>query len=127
MVSRYGDWLRQAERNYASAIAVYREGIYEEACFESHQAAEKAVKALLNYLHKERRSHSILFLASEASIDVPNDVKRCILDLDKHYIPSRYPDVFDEGAPLDYYSREDAEACLSCAKKIIDWVKNVVK
>ncbi len=119
--------MRQAERNYASAIAVYSEGIYEEACFESRQAAEKAVRALLNYLHKERRGHSLLFLASEASIDVPDNVKRCILDLDKHYIPSRYPDVFDEGAPLDYYSEEDAEACLSCVKKIIDWVKSIAK
>lgn len=41
MVSRYRDWLRQSEKSVASALANYREGIYEEACFESHQAGEK--------------------------------------------------------------------------------------
>ncbi|MEM0504785.1 MAG: HEPN domain-containing protein [Sulfolobales archaeon] len=127
MASRYIDWLRQSERNLASATANYREGIYEEVCFESHQASEKAVKALLNYLHKERRGYSLLFLISEVSVEVPEEIKRCVLDLDKHYIPSRYPDTYDEGAPLDYYSREDAEKCLDCAKKIIEWVKNIVR
>ncbi|MEM2398245.1 MAG: HEPN domain-containing protein [Ignisphaera sp.] len=127
MVSRFRDWLRQSERNMVSAVANYREGIYEEVCFESHQAAEKAIKALLNYLNKERRGYSLLFLVSEASIEVPEEVRRCILDLDKHYIPSRYPDIFDEGAPLDYYTKEDAEKCLSCANKVIEWVKSIVK
>ncbi|MEM1560701.1 MAG: HEPN domain-containing protein [Ignisphaera sp.] len=127
MVSRFRDWLRQSERNMVSAVANYREGIYEEVCFESHQAAEKAIKALLNYLNKERRGHSLLFLVSEASIEVPEEVRRCILELDKHYIPSRYPDIFDEGAPLDYYTKEDAEKCLSCANKVIEWVKSIVK
>jgi len=127
LVSRYRDWLRQSERNLISAYANYREGIYEESCFESHQAAEKAVKALLNYLHIERRGHSVLYLISEAPIEVPDDIRRCVLELDKHYIPTRYPDIYDEGAPLDYYSREDADRCLECAKKIIEWVKGVVK
>ncbi|MEM2645841.1 MAG: HEPN domain-containing protein, partial [Desulfurococcaceae archaeon] len=97
------------------------------ACFESHQAAEKAIKALLNYLHKERRGHSLLFLLSEALVEVPEEIKQCVLYLDKHYIPSRYPDVYDEGTPSDYYTKEDAERCLSCMSKIIDWVKSTVK
>ena len=119
--------MRQSERNLNSAYANYREGIYEEACFESHQAAEKAVKALLNYFHRERRGYSILYLISTIPIEIPEDVRKCILELDRHYIPTRYPDVYDEGAPFDYYSREDADRCLECAKKIIDWVKSFVK
>ena len=127
MVSRYKDWLRQADRNLLSALANYREGLYEEVCFESHQAGEKALKALLNYLHKERRGHSLTFLASELSISVPNDVRECFFSLDKHYIPSRYPDVYDEGAPLDYYTKSDADECVNCARRIIRWVKDLVK
>ncbi|MEM0245009.1 MAG: HEPN domain-containing protein [Zestosphaera sp.] len=42
-------------------------------------------------------------------------------------MPSRYPDVYDEGTPSDYYTKEDAERCLSCMSKIIDWVKSTVK
>ncbi|MEM4485934.1 MAG: HEPN domain-containing protein [Zestosphaera sp.] len=115
MVPRYRDWLRQSETNMASALANYREGLHEEVCYESHQAAEKALRGLLNYLHKERRGHFLLFLALETGLEIPEGVRQCLLNLDKHYIPSRYPDVYDEGAPQDYYTREDcgvgAEAC----------------
>ena len=81
MASRARDWIRQAKRNLASAMANYREGLYEEACFESHQAAEKAVRGLLNYLHKERRGHSITFLLSElkSELEVPSEVKERLL------------------------------------------------
>jgi HEPN domain-containing protein len=126
MVSRARDWIRQAKRNLASAMVNYREGLYEEACFEAHQAGEKAVKGLLSYLHKERRGHSITFLLSEVEVEVPSEVKECASFLDKHYIPSRYPDVFDEGAPMDYYTKRDAEECIKCAERILRWVEGVV-
>nr|MDO8063122.1 HEPN domain-containing protein [Candidatus Freyrarchaeum guaymaensis] len=28
--------------------------------------------------------------------------------LDKYYVPTRYPNAWVEGAPEDYYTREDA-------------------
>lgn len=127
MVSRYRDWLRQFERNMTSALVNYREGLHEEACYESHQAAEKALKGLLNYLHKERRGHSLLFLALEAGLEIPEEVRQCLLNLDKYYIPSRYPIVYDEGAPQDYYTKSDAEECISCTRRIIEWVLDHVK
>lgn len=62
MVSRYYDWLRQAERNLKSAEINFENGLYEETCYEAQQVAEKSVKSLLNYFHKEMRGHSITFL-----------------------------------------------------------------
>lgn len=126
MVSRYRDWIRQADRNLVSALVNDREGLYEEACYECHQAAEKAIKALLNYLNKERRGHSLLYLSSELSINIPDDVRECIIYLDKHYIPSRYPDVYDEGIPADYYTAKDSRECIKCAEKIVNWVKSYI-
>lgn len=127
MVSRYKDWIRQADRNLASALVNDREGLYEEACYESHQAAEKAIKALLNYLNKERRGHSLLYLSSELGIHVPDDVKECAMYLDRHYIPSRYPDVYDEGIPADYYTAKDSRECIRCAENIVSWVKGHIR
>ncbi|MEM4970853.1 MAG: HEPN domain-containing protein [Sulfolobales archaeon] len=127
MVSRYRDWLRQAERNFASAIVNKREGLYEESCYESHQAAEKALKALLNFYNKERRGHSLLYLIRELGMDIPGDVRECVLFLDKQYIPTRYPNAYDEGAPLDYYTVGDAEECIRCAERVLNWVKSLVR
>ena len=32
--------------------------------------------------------------------------------LDKHYIPTRYPNGFDSGAPTDYYTEAEARHAL---------------
>ncbi|AAK42030.1 HEPN domain-containing protein [Saccharolobus solfataricus] len=126
MVSRYYDWLRQAERNLKSAELNFENGIYEETCYEAQQVAEKSVKSLLSYFHKEMRGHSITFLLQFSSISIPDWILKCAQELDKNYIPSRYPDVYDQGAPLDYYSKDDATSCLECARKILAWVKEIV-
>ncbi|MFB6491018.1 MAG: HEPN domain-containing protein [Thermoproteus sp. AZ2] len=126
MPRRHLDWLRQAKRNLASAELNRGAGLYEEACFEGHQAAEKALKALLSYMHMERRGHSLVALAREAGLAVGEDLMRCLQYLDKHYIPARYPDVYDEGAPMDYYNEEDAERCIQCAERVLSWVEGRV-
>lgn len=119
--------MRQSERNYTSALVNHSSGLYEEACFQSHQASEKAIKAFLNYLGKERRGHSLVYLLAELGTEVPVDVKECAIYLDKHYIPSRYPDVYPEGIPADYYTTENSKRCLECAEKVMNWVKSRVR
>ena len=66
MPRRFSDWLRQARRNLLSAEINAQHRLYEEACYESHQAAEKALKALLQWLGIERRGHGLVFLVREA-------------------------------------------------------------
>jgi HEPN domain-containing protein len=126
VVSRYYDWLRQAERNLKSAEINFQNELYEEVCYEAQQVAEKSVKALLSYFHKEIRGHSVTFLLQSLSISVPAEILKCAQELDKHYIPSRYPDVYDQGAPADYYNKDDAISCLECGRRILTWVKEIV-
>ena len=127
MVSRARDWFRQAERDLRAAEVTLGAGLYEVACFEAHQAAEKAVKALLNVLHMERRGHSLTMMLRDSGVEAPSDVARCAQYLDKQYIPSRYPNAFDEGAPADYYDRGDAERCVECARRVLEWVRGFVE
>jgi HEPN domain-containing protein len=122
-MKRVSDWLKQAERDLEEAIYSKKGGYYELACFLSQQSAEKAVKALLQYRGEERRGHSILHLLQSA----PNEVKQCASYLDRQYIPSRYPDIYDEGAPYEYYTEKDAEECINCALMILSWVKSEIK
>jgi len=53
MAGRAFDWLRQAERDLQQALSSQELGYYEWACFASHQAAEKAVKALHLFMGQE--------------------------------------------------------------------------
>ena len=41
--------------------------------------------------------------------------------MDKVYIPTRYPDVYDAGSPHEYFDRPDAFAHTECAGRIIDF------
>ncbi|MBS7654845.1 MAG: HEPN domain-containing protein [Candidatus Bathyarchaeia archaeon] len=128
MVSRARDWLRQSLRDYEHARRSLEMGDYEWACFASHQAAEKAVKALYQSLGIEVWGHSVSRLLE----NLPEDFKPPIelldgaKELDRHYIPSRYPNFHPEGAPLDYYTRADAERAVKYSGEIIGFIRNKV-
>jgi len=82
---------------------------------------------LLNFFHIERKGHSITILLSTLDIEIPSEIKIYATILDKHCIPSRYPNTFDEEAPADYYTSRDAEECIRCAETILRWVEEYVR
>ncbi len=47
-------------------------------------------------------------------------IKRKIMQaakaLDKHYVPTRYPNAWVEGLPEDYYTKEDAKDAIKYAE-----------
>lgn len=47
--------------------------------------------------------------------------------LDKHYIPSRYPNGFDSGAPLDYYTEEEAKQAIEYAQTILKFCEGLLR
>jgi HEPN domain-containing protein len=41
--------------------------------------------------------------------------------LDRFYIPTRYANSFDSGAPCDYFGREDATKAIGDASQIVEF------
>ena len=128
MVSRVDDWFRQALRDLEHARRSIELGDYEWVCFASQQAAEKAVKALYQKLGVEVWGHSI----SRMLESLPNEYKpsKEMIDkakeLDRHYIPTRYPSFHPEGAPLDYYTEEDAKRAVKYAGEIVEYCRSKI-
>lgn len=118
---RHDDWFRQAERKLASARWNIAGDFYEDACFSSQQAAELAAKALLEYLGRIERGHSVYHLL-RAIGGVPREVLDAARALDHHYIPTRYPNGFAAGAPMDYYDQPTAEEAVRYAERILAFV-----
>ena len=59
-------WLTQAENDLQFAALASREGFFAQACFNSQQAAEKALKAFLYARGAEQvMGHSVADLAAE--------------------------------------------------------------
>jgi HEPN domain-containing protein len=42
--------------------------------------------------------------------------------LDRYYIPTRYPNGFPAGAPMDYYDQPTAEEAVRLAGSILEFV-----
>ena len=123
-------WLRQAESDLQAARDSFLAGHHEWACFQAQQAAEKALKALLYQQgHTSIFTHSVADLVDEAAKEAP-DLARLSGDarfLDTFYLSTRYPNALaSERAPVDYYSREEAERCLSSAESILTAVKSTM-
>ena len=128
MVSRAHDWLRQAIRDLEHARKSLEFGDYEWACFAAHQAAEKAVKALYQKISIEvwGRSISRMLMHLPNNYKPPENLINKAKELDRHYIPTRYPNFHPEGAPMDYYTQEDARRAIEYAEEIVEFCRNKI-
>jgi len=118
--------MRQALRDLAHAERSMEMGDYEWACFAAHQAAEKAVKALYESRNMEVWGHSVSRMLESLPGDLKpdDDLVDKAKELDRHYIPTRYPNFHSEGAPLDYYTRSDAERAVRYARDVIEFCRS---
>ena len=124
MTNRALDWLAQAERDLQHAENSRRAGEHEWACFASHQAAEKAVKALHLHLGQEAWGHLIARLIRELPIPVPEELVQKGMVLDTFYVPARYPNSHPEGAPFEHYGPLQSEEGIGHAREIVAFVRS---
>ena len=118
MSRRHRDWIAQAEHDLKHAISSIELEDYEWACFAAHQAAEKALKALIISLGGKAIGHSIVSLMEAIDVDEKKLLKSGAR-LDKLYILTRYPNGFARGKPRDYYYQDDANQALHDAETLI--------
>ena len=127
MVERSKDWLDQAERDIKQAEASMRDAFYEWACFASQQAAEKAVKALIQSLGGEPWGHSVAALIDMLPEDLkPNHLREFALELDQAYIPSRYPNAHPVGFPGSTFTKKMSERLIEYAQQILAYCRDKV-
>jgi HEPN domain-containing protein len=129
MTNRAPDWLAQAGHDLEHARHAREDADYDWACFAAHQSAEKAVKALFLSLGGEGWGHSITRLLKDMSLKlaVSEQLIMAAQRLDKHYIPTRYPNGFDMGAPQDYYTAEEARQAIEDAQRIYDFCEQSLR
>ncbi len=123
----YRRWLAQAEHTLASARRDAEAGDFAWACFKAQQAGEYAVKALLRGLSRPAYGHAIRRLLQEVAalaLELPEGVQAAGQLLDRHYVPTRYPDAYPEGSPHEYYDARAAEEAVTAAHQIIGWIQS---
>ena len=128
MAERTHDWFRQAEADLRLARTARDAGHYEWSAFACQQGAEKAIKALYQHLHKDAWGHVLIALLGALPEQAKPDAD--LMDrarvLDRHYIPTRYPNGFERGAPLDFYSQKDANEAIANPEAILAFCRNQI-
>jgi HEPN domain-containing protein len=127
-MERSADWLDQAQGDLAHARHVAEAGFFDWACFSAQQAAEKAVKAALQRHGADVWGHSVVDLLNALAevADVPPHLLDQALELDKAYIPTRYPDAHPSGSPRRRYTRSEAERLVPYAANILSFCAGIV-
>jgi|SRR6516225_3875483 len=121
-MNRAADWFRQAEADLRAAEDSAASAHYEWAAFQAQQAAEKAVKALVQFLHGATRGHSITQMLEQLpGLQVPQAALDAARQLDKVYLTARYPNGFVSGAPSDYFTEKESRELIDHARSILEF------
>jgi len=129
MPRRYKDWLAQSRRDLKAAADSLAAENYEWCAFQAQQGAEKAVKALLLFRHRQVRGHSLVHLLGSLPEQIPVGEKLLGIarELDIHYIQPHYPNGFPEGYPAEYYDSKIASIALKQAKRLYSFARTHCK
>lgn len=122
-MERSRDWFDQARGDLEHARSDRERGFHEWACFSAQQAAEKAVKAVFQKLGAEVWGHSVADLLQELSRHHPvaPALMEGALELDKAYIPTRYPNAHPSGSPRQRYTSREADRLIGYAEEIVEF------
>ncbi|MEB3289987.1 MAG: HEPN domain-containing protein [Leptolyngbya sp.] len=122
-------YTKQAQHTLASAQRDQNAGDFDWACFKAHQAAELYLKGWLRSTDCFATGHSIVRLLAQidSKITIPPALQQCARDLDKVYIPARYPDAYSEGAPMDFYDADDARDSIQCAETVAAFLEDLAE
>jgi len=127
-MDRSADWLDEATGDLKHARADMLGGFYNWACFSAQQAAEKAIKAVFQGMGAEAWGHSVADLLKELAKRHPlsEELLDAALELDKAYIPTRYPNAHPSGSPRSRYTREEARRLIEYAEGILKFCSDLL-
>lgn len=115
-------WWRQAEADLDSAELLFGGRIYYAASWFSHQAAEKAVKAV--YVERNWRDatrvHDLNLLGRH--VGVPIEVGRDLAVLDPAFGLTRYPNALGL-APVDTITAAIGTRHIEAARRLLEWAR----
>jgi len=118
------EWLRRAKSNLVRAKQVKPVGAYwEDLCFDTEQAAEKAVKAVLTYRKVQfPKIHDIgelLSLLEQSGEKIPEAFWRAD-DLTQYAVETRYP------GPTEPVTKKEYREAVALAEKVVKWAEKII-
>ena len=125
---RYEEWINRARSSlnlskFAANTVVNNQVYYEDLCYQTQQAVEKAIKGLLIYYGVEPEfTHNIGKLLGELErySTIPTNI-RLSAELTNYAIFTKYPGEYEA------ITKEEYEKAVHIAQDCLDWVENKIK
>jgi HEPN domain-containing protein len=117
-------WLSEARWDLETARFLHEAERFNAACFYAHQSAEKAAKALLYSVNEAPWGHSVRVLLERYFCRRGEEVEELLHHarvLDRHYIPSRYPNAHPSGTAYEAYSAMDSSEAIRMAERVLEY------
>ena len=124
-------WLDTARGDLKTARVLLSNERYAHACFHAQQAAEKSMKSLWYSLDRDPWGHSVRKLIDDLKEPHPDcyarlqDVVPIAAELDRLYVPTRYPNGLPDILPDQAYFERDAERAIDIAERLIDRIEQL--
>jgi HEPN domain-containing protein len=125
MKPEYENWLDFAADDLKMAQLALGEELYNQVCFHAEQCVEKTLKAI--YIHQKKsypRTHKLADLLSHLPKKEFKDLPEQIIDLDRFYIPTRYPDALPGSLIDSLPSENDAREALETAEIVFKRIRD---
>ena len=123
-------WFTQAQAEFEDAFELEKRKRFYLALFLYQQATEKALKAFL-FFHGEEElfTHSVKDLIDIAgAYDKDFERVKSAKDLDRYYIPTRYPNSIAGNIPAEFFDKpEECEGAQNLARNVISLVQKKIK
>jgi len=123
------DWLEEAHVDLRRAERALSDGDYAISCFFSHQAIEKALKAVVIGLARKRPPHvhdlTLLYTMVEEFLELPDEVKKQLPEVSQYYVTTRYPNA-GLLRPSVSFNKYQAEKALEVAKHVLKRVREAL-
>ena len=116
-------WLATADDDRRAAEVLVEGELYAHACFTAQQCGEKAVKGLWYGRGADPRGHSIQRLVAQCPVEAvaaDQEWLETAAQLDRFYIPTRYPNGLPDLTPEQSFFRRDAEEALQRATWLLE-------
>jgi HEPN domain-containing protein len=127
-MQRTKDWLDEARAELRAGRDLLAGQHWSWSCFTCQQAAEKALKALCEHFRTPQFGHNLNMLvqAVDTHILVGESMRMACARLNRYYIPTRYPDAFDRGAPADQFFAADAQQAVADAEEAVRFATDII-
>jgi len=118
------NWLKRAKSNLIRAKQPKPEEVlWEDLCFDTQQAAEKALKAVLlargipfRFVHDIAE---LLTLLENQGVTLPEEIK-VSAELTDYSVESRYP------GPFEPVTEEEFQRALKIAEAVVAWAESLI-